>query len=84
LHRVRRTNQQLHVFGRYELVDTRADVPLNVSFPVFTDAQQFFTTGFTYKPRLELAFKFDYRRTLAGNDGSGGQDRFSLGIGFMY
>lgn len=84
LHRVRRTNQQINVFGRYELVDTRADVPFNVSQPILTAAQQFFTAGFTYKPRLELAFKFDYRRTLAGNDGSGGQDRFSLGVGFMY
>ena len=41
-------------------------------------------TGDHNRPKLELAFKFDYRRTLGGNDGSGGNDRYSLGIAFMY
>jgi hypothetical protein len=48
------------------------------------DAIQYFTVGVTYRPLLQLAIKFDYRRELAGDDGTGGPDRYSLGVGFMY
>jgi hypothetical protein len=74
---------QLVLFGRYEYVDTRAALP-DVPNPGDSEALQFLTVGATYRPRLELAFKFDYRRTLTGIDGSGGNDRFSLGAAFMY
>ena len=37
----------------------------------------------SYLPIPQVAFKFDYRRTLAGDDGLA-PDRYSLGIGFMY
>jgi hypothetical protein len=83
LHLLHRTEQQVVPFARYELVDTRAALP-DVADPLPTAAQQFVTLGVTYRPLLQLALKFDYRRTVAGNDGSGGQDRFSFGIGFMY
>ncbi len=83
LHLLRRTEQQVMPFARYEYVDTRAVVP-DVTNPQYTDGQQFLTAGLTYRPLLYLAFKFDYRRTLAGNDGTGGRDRYSLGVAFMY
>jgi hypothetical protein len=77
------TRHELWVFGRYEWVNPRIRLP-DVVNPIPTEALQFFTAGITYKPRMELAFKFDYRRTLRGDDGTGGEDRFSLGVGFMY
>ena len=83
LYPVQNTTHQLVLFGRYEYVDTRAALP-DVPNPGDSEALQFLTVGATYRPRLELAFKFDYRRTLTGIDGSGGNDRFSLGAAFMY
>jgi hypothetical protein len=84
LYPVKRTEQQLVFFGRYESVDTRADLPSNVTNPGPADAIQYFTAGVTYRPLLQLAIKFDYRRELAGDDGNGGAYRYSLGVGFMY
>ena len=83
LYPLQRTAHELWIFARYENVDPRIALP-DVPNPIETRALQFFTAGLTYKPRLELAFKFDYRRTLAGDDGTGGRDRFSLGAAFMY
>jgi hypothetical protein len=83
LYPVQSTRQEMWIFGRYEHVDPRIVLP-EVPNPIDTTALQFFTVGFTYKPRPELAFKFDYRRTLAGDDATGGRDRYSLGVGFMY
>jgi hypothetical protein len=92
LHALVRTEQQVVVFGRYEYVDTRAELP-NVTDPGHTEALQFLTAGLTYRPKLELAIKFDYRRTLAGYDTTDadgshryslGSNRYSLGVAFMY
>jgi hypothetical protein len=83
LYPVRRTEQQVVLFARYENVDTRASLPA-VADPVVSAALEFLTVGVTYRPIMQLAFKFDYRRTLAGDDKTGGKDRYSLGIGFMY
>lgn len=83
LHATARTEQQVIVFGRYEYVDTRAELP-QVSNPGASEALQYVTAGVTFRPRLELAFKFDYRHRLAGDDRLGGDNRFSLGVGFMY
>jgi hypothetical protein len=83
LYPVRRTEQQVVLFARYENVDTRASLP-DVPDPVVSTALQFLTAGVTYRPLLQLAIKFDYRRTLAGDDKTGGRDRYSLGVGFMY
>lgn len=83
LYPIQNTTQQLILFGRYEYVDTRA-VVAEVADPGTSEALQFFTAGLSYRPILELAFKFDYRRTLKGNDGTGGNDRISFGAAFMY
>ena len=83
LYPIQNTTQQLILFGRYEYVDTRA-VVAEVADPGNSEALQFFTAGLSYRPILELAFKFDYRRTLKGNDGTGGNDRISFGAAFMY
>lgn len=77
-----RTAQQVVVFGRYEYVDTRAALP-SVANPIITPAEDYLTVGLTYLPIPQIAFKFDYRRLLAGSDGFA-PDRYSLGIGFMY
>jgi hypothetical protein len=71
------------LFARYETLDTRTSLP-EVSDPVVSAPLQFVTVGLTYKPLLQLALKFDYRRTTEGDDKTGGKDRFSVGIGFMY
>ncbi len=80
---VRATNHELWIFGRYEHVDPRIVLP-DVPNPIESRALQLFTAGLTYRPRQELAFKLDYRRTLAGDDGTTGRDRYSLGVAFMY
>ena len=77
-----RTRQQVPIFARYEYVDTRASLPA-VTAPVVTQAQNYLTVGVTYLPIPQIAFKFDYRRLVAGYDGFA-PDRYSLGIGFMY
>ena len=77
-----RTRQQVALFGRYEYVDTRASLP-NVANPVVTPPDHYLTVGVTYLPIPQVAFKFDYRRELAGDDGLA-PDRVSLGVGFMY
>lgn len=83
LHLIRRTQQQLNVFARYEYVNTRAALP-DVPDPGTPNPLHLLTAGLSYRPIPQLAFKFDYRRTLSGDAGTGGPDRYSLGIGFMY
>ncbi|HEY2743101.1 MAG TPA: hypothetical protein VGL86_00700, partial [Polyangia bacterium] len=77
-----RTHQQVALFGRYEYVDVRASLP-NVANPIVTPPDHYLTVGVTYLPIPQVAFKFDYRRELAGDDGLA-PDRISLGVGFMY
>jgi hypothetical protein len=89
LHSLQGTRQQLVVFGRYELADTRAKLT-QIADPGTSTALQFVTAGITYRPLPELALKFDYRRTLDGSalieDSARpiGRDRYSFGIAFMY
>lgn len=75
-------SQALYPFVRYEYVDTRAALP-DVPNPLFTPASQYVTAGLTYLPIPQIAFKFDYRRRVAGDDLQA-PDRYSLGFGFMY
>src|SRR5262249_21359920 len=69
-----RTRQQVPVFARYEYVDTRAALPAVLN-PVVTAPVHYLTVGLTYLPIPQIAFKFDYRRTVAGYDGFS-PDRF--------
>jgi hypothetical protein len=93
LHVLKRTRHELVVFGRYEHVDLHANWP-KVADPRGVEPSQYLTLGLTYRPIPEVAFKFDYRRTLAGptqtqpaNDpapSNDARDRFSAGIAYMY
>ncbi len=83
LHAIHRTRHEVIAFGRYELVDLHAKLP-DVPDPGFFEPAQYMTVGLTYRPLPEVAFKFDYRRTLAGNTIGVSPDRFSLGIAYMY
>lgn len=82
LYLLRRTQQEVIPFVRYDYVDPRVELP-DVPAAAATPAQHYLTAGLTYRPRLELAFKFDYRRRLSGDDALG-PDRYSFGIAFMY
>jgi hypothetical protein len=83
LHSLHRTRHELVAFGRYEYIDMHAAQP-KVNLPGGAPPVHYLTMGLTYRPIPIVAFKFDYRRTLAGDPPGIAPDRFSLGLAYMY
>jgi hypothetical protein len=55
------TLQSVTLFGRFDYVDTQADVPAGFTAnPALR--RTIYTVGLTYRPVLEIALKLDYRR----------------------
>ncbi len=78
-------DQQLVVFGRYEDVNTRADLASAAAaapgMPT-PDSQKSITAGLTYRPHVQVALKADVRVPL--NDEAGTDNRYALGVAFMF
>jgi hypothetical protein len=80
------SGRQLVVFGRYEHVDTQADVPMDLGGPVPGNNQDVLTVGLTLRPIAEVALKFDYQHfwTDATDPAQASFDSYNVGLGFMF
>jgi hypothetical protein len=64
--------QSVTLFGRFDYVDTQADVPAGfAASPALR--RTIYTAGLVYRPVLEVGLKLDYRRHTFG-DGSGANE----------
>lgn len=73
---------RLDAFVRYEILNTQADVPTGVTADEALD-RSVITTGLTFRPAADVAFKADYQ--LFRNAASAGEgEQLNLGIGFSF
>lgn len=66
-------------FARYEAFDTQAEMPSGIAADA-ANADKEVTAGFALKPMTQISFKADYQKYLD----HGGNDRFNLGLGYMF
>ena len=73
--------QSVTLFGRFDYVDTQADVPAGFSAnPALR--RTIYTAGLVYRPVLEVALKLDYRRHTFG--AGGGRNEVASAITWMF
>jgi hypothetical protein len=83
LHPLRRFDQEVIPFVRWEIVNTH-DALAAIPTPGVSDATSFLTIGATYKPHPQIAFKLDYRRRLDDGSVIADENRLAAGLGLMF
>lgn len=75
------SSQQFYVFGRYEIVDTQAELASGATAndELTRTCMQY---GITYKPTPKIVLKADYRDE--DNDAETAEDSWNLGVGFAF
>jgi phosphate-selective porin len=75
-------DQDFAPFIRYEKWDTQASMPTGTARGVGSN-NDVVTVGANYWPHPQVVFKADYQK-LDEDDGSKGDKRFNLGLGYMF
>ncbi len=75
------TEQQLHVFGRYEKYNTHAEVTGFAANDAYDRTE--ITAGITYKPVPDVAFKIDYQLFDDARD-TDARGQFNAGVGYAF
>lgn len=76
------SSARLDLFSRFEKVNTQASMPSGTAADASLD-RTFVTSGLTFRPVAEVAFKADYQIRRTGS-GAGEGEQFSLGVGFGF
>ena len=80
-HLVADTEQQLHMFGRYEKNNTHAAVTGFEANPAYDRTD--ITVGLTYKPTANVAVKMDYQLFDDARDADA-RGQFNMGVGYVF
>ena len=80
-HLVRDTGHQLHVFGRYEKVNTHAEVTGFTANDAYDRTD--ITVGLTYKPVDNVAVKLDYQLFDDARD-TDPRGQLNVGVGYVF